>query len=99
MISIYCFLSGWSLNRHVYLRHCYIIPMHTSNIPKYVCDCACVSRSSGSVLSLLADPRVNLLTTGGLEISNVTHDDEGFYTCSVKHSNLSVSAELEVLSE
>ncbi|XP_070825246.1 neural cell adhesion molecule L1.2 isoform X1 [Chaetodon trifascialis] len=47
---------------------------------------------------LLADPRVNLLTNGGLEISNVTHDDEGYYTCSVQNSNLSVSAELEVLN-
>ncbi|XP_035499848.2 neural cell adhesion molecule L1.2 isoform X3 [Scophthalmus maximus] len=48
--------------------------------------------------SLLADPRVNLLTNGGLEISNVTHDDEGFYTCSVQNTNLSVNAELEVLN-
>uniref|UniRef100_A0A8D3C0C4 Neural cell adhesion molecule L1 n=1 Tax=Scophthalmus maximus TaxID=52904 RepID=A0A8D3C0C4_SCOMX len=55
--------------------------------PKVICD------------SLLADPRVNLLTNGGLEISNVTHDDEGFYTCSVQNTNLSVNAELEVLSE
>ncbi|XP_071332274.1 neural cell adhesion molecule L1.2 isoform X2 [Trachinotus anak] len=53
---------------------------------------------SGSTSSLLADPRVNLLTNGGLEISNVTHDDEGYYTCSVQNSNLSVSAELEVLN-
>lgn len=49
--------------------------------------------------SLLADPRVNLLTNGGLEIANVTHDDEGLYTCSVQNTNLSVSAVLEVLSE
>ncbi|XP_026224665.1 neural cell adhesion molecule L1.2 isoform X3 [Anabas testudineus] len=48
--------------------------------------------------TLLADPRVNLLTNGGLEISNVTHDDEGFYTCSVQNTNLSISAELEVLN-
>uniref|UniRef100_A0A7N6AME4 Neural cell adhesion molecule L1 n=1 Tax=Anabas testudineus TaxID=64144 RepID=A0A7N6AME4_ANATE len=44
------------------------------------------------------NPRVNLLTNGGLEISNVTHDDEGFYTCSVQNTNLSISAELEVLN-
>ncbi|KAM7404693.1 hypothetical protein PAMP_012017 [Pampus punctatissimus] len=52
---------------------------------------------SGSTSSLLADPRVNLLTNGGLEITNVTQDDEGFYTCSVQNTNMSVSAELEVL--
>ncbi|XP_061684943.1 neural cell adhesion molecule L1.2 [Syngnathoides biaculeatus] len=53
---------------------------------------------SGSSSSLLADSRINPLTTGGLEIFNVTHDDEGFYTCSVPNTNLSISAELEVLN-
>lgn len=61
--------------------------------------CVFFFRDSSSVSPLLADPRVNLLTNGVLEISNVTHDDEGFYTCSVQNTNLSVSAELEVLSE
>uniref|UniRef100_A0A3Q3DDT5 Neural cell adhesion molecule L1 n=1 Tax=Hippocampus comes TaxID=109280 RepID=A0A3Q3DDT5_HIPCM len=42
--------------------------------------------------------QINPLTTGGLEIFNVTHDDEGFYTCSVQNTNLSISAELEVLN-
>ncbi|XP_041654294.1 neural cell adhesion molecule L1.2 isoform X2 [Cheilinus undulatus] len=51
-----------------------------------------------STASLLADPRVNLLTNGGLEISNVTHDDEGIYTCSVYNTSLSISAVLEVLN-
>lgn len=64
----------------------------------FVCVCVSFIRESGG-LSILADPRVNLLTNGGLEISNVTHDDKAIYTCSVKNSNLSVSAELEVLSE
>uniref|UniRef100_A0A8C4HYA2 Neural cell adhesion molecule L1 n=1 Tax=Dicentrarchus labrax TaxID=13489 RepID=A0A8C4HYA2_DICLA len=53
---------------------------------------------SDSTSSLLADPRVNQLTTGGLEIFNVTHNDKGTYTCFVLNSNLSVSAELEVLN-
>ncbi|XP_035512810.1 neural cell adhesion molecule L1.2 isoform X1 [Morone saxatilis] len=53
---------------------------------------------SDSTASLLADPRVNQLTTGGLEIFNVTHNDKGTYTCFVVNSNLSVSAELEVLN-
>ena len=62
--------------------------------------CMCVvSRENGSAFSLLADPRVNLLTNGGLEITNVTHDDEDNYTCSVQNTNLSISANLEVLSE
>ncbi|XP_030278757.1 neural cell adhesion molecule L1.2 isoform X2 [Sparus aurata] len=53
---------------------------------------------SASLTPLLADPRVNLLTNGVLEISNITHDDEGRYTCSVQNSTLSISAELEVLN-
>uniref|UniRef100_A0A8D0CYP4 Neural cell adhesion molecule L1 n=1 Tax=Sander lucioperca TaxID=283035 RepID=A0A8D0CYP4_SANLU len=53
---------------------------------------------SSSTSSLLADPRMNPLTNGVLEISNVTHDDSGFYTCSVQNTNLSVSVELEVLN-
>ncbi|XP_061532086.1 neural cell adhesion molecule L1.2 isoform X3 [Phycodurus eques] len=52
----------------------------------------------GSASSLLADSRINPLTTGGLEIFNVTHDDEGFYMCSVPNTNLSISAQLEVLN-
>ncbi|XP_017286434.1 neural cell adhesion molecule L1.2 isoform X2 [Kryptolebias marmoratus] len=48
--------------------------------------------------SVLADPRVNPLTNGGLQIFNVTHDDKGLYTCSVQNSNLSISAELEVFN-
>lgn len=52
-----------------------------------------------SMLSLLEDPRVNPLTNGSLEISNVTHDDSGVYTCSVPNTNLSVTAVLEVLNK
>ncbi|XP_034393183.1 neural cell adhesion molecule L1.2 isoform X2 [Cyclopterus lumpus] len=57
-----------------------------------------VTWESGSASSLLEDPRVKPFTNGVLEISNVTHDDEGFYTCSVQNTNLSVNAELEVLN-
>ncbi|XP_029291136.1 neural cell adhesion molecule L1.2 isoform X2 [Cottoperca gobio] len=53
---------------------------------------------SSSTSSLLADPRVNPLTNGALEITNVTHDDEGIYTCIIQNTNLSVNAELEVLN-
>ncbi|XP_041859024.1 neural cell adhesion molecule L1.2 isoform X2 [Melanotaenia boesemani] len=48
--------------------------------------------------SLLSDPRVNLLINGGLEISNVTHDDKGLYTCYVDNTNLSISVELEIFN-
>ncbi|KAM3872035.1 neural cell adhesion molecule L1.2 [Diretmus argenteus] len=51
-----------------------------------------------SLSSILAEPRVNLLTNGALQISNVTHSDEGLYTCTVQYTNLSVSAQLEVLN-
>ncbi|KAM4737433.1 neural cell adhesion molecule L1.2 isoform 2-T2 [Anableps anableps] len=47
---------------------------------------------------LLADSRVKTLTNGGLQIFNVSHDDEGSYTCSVQNSNLSITAELEVFN-
>ncbi|KAF7662334.1 hypothetical protein LDENG_00239680 [Lucifuga dentata] len=57
-----------------------------------------VTWESSSTSFLLADPRVNPLTNGGLEILNVTHDDEGLYTCSVQNTNLSISAELNVLN-
>ncbi|KAM9750961.1 neural cell adhesion molecule L1.2 isoform 1-T1 [Menidia menidia] len=49
--------------------------------------------------SVLADPRINLLTSGGLEISNITHEDKGIYTCSVQNGNLSIIAELEVFNK
>ncbi|TNN56957.1 Neural cell adhesion molecule L1 [Liparis tanakae] len=57
-----------------------------------------VTWESVSSSSLLEDPRVKPLANGLLEISNVTHDDEGIYTCSVQNTNLSVNAELEVLN-
>ncbi|TNM87116.1 hypothetical protein fugu_007346 [Takifugu bimaculatus] len=57
-----------------------------------------VTWESSSISLLLADPRVNLLTNGGLEIANVSHDDEGIYTCLVQGSNISVNAEVEVLN-
>uniref|UniRef100_A0A3B3DTK0 Neural cell adhesion molecule L1 n=1 Tax=Oryzias melastigma TaxID=30732 RepID=A0A3B3DTK0_ORYME len=41
---------------------------------------------------------VNLLTSGALEISNVTFDDKGLYSCNVQNSNLSITAELEVFN-
>ncbi|XP_077452823.1 neural cell adhesion molecule L1.2 isoform X1 [Stigmatopora argus] len=57
-----------------------------------------ITWKSGRESFLLADSRINPLTTGGLQIFNVTHDDEGYYTCSVQNTNLSINAELEVLN-
>lgn len=57
-----------------------------------------VNWESESMASLLSDPRVNLLTNGGLEISNITDADEGLYTCSVENTNMSVNAQLEILN-
>ncbi|KAK7916203.1 hypothetical protein WMY93_011964 [Mugilogobius chulae] len=57
-----------------------------------------VTWESESTSSLLSETRVNLLTNGALEILNVTQDDEGLYTCSVENTNMSVSAQLEILT-
>lgn len=48
---------------------------------------------------LLSDPRISLLTNGTLELSDIDHDDSGVYTCSVQHTNISITAHLEVFSE
>ncbi|XP_028307810.1 neural cell adhesion molecule L1.2 isoform X2 [Gouania willdenowi] len=50
------------------------------------------------ISSLMADSRINPLTSGGLEIFNISREDEGTYICSVQNTNLSVSAELEVFN-
>ena len=59
----------------------------------------CLLSDSDSAPSLLADPRINLLTNGTLQINNVSHSDATLYTCSVANSNQSIDAELEVLSK
>ena len=65
-----------------------------------VCLCVCVlCRESEDTLPLLSDPRVGLLTNGTMELSGVSHEDSGTYTCSVQHTNISITAHLEVFSE
>ncbi|XP_051517191.1 neural cell adhesion molecule L1.1-like [Myxocyprinus asiaticus] len=46
----------------------------------------------------LSNVRMSQSTNGNLEISDVTEEDGGIYTCSVKHSNLTITAELQVLN-
>ncbi|CAK6982232.1 neural cell adhesion molecule L1-like, partial [Scomber scombrus] len=45
---------------------------------------------------LLSDPRISQLTNGTLQLSDVSHDDSDVFTCSVQHSNISITAHLEV---
>nr|XP_020464728.1 neural cell adhesion molecule L1.1-like isoform X3 [Monopterus albus] len=47
-------------------------------------------------VSLLSDPRISQLTNGTIELSNVSHDDSGVYTCYVKDIN--ITAHLEVFN-
>nr|XP_046252346.1 neural cell adhesion molecule L1.1-like isoform X3 [Scatophagus argus] len=49
-------------------------------------------------LPLLSDPRVSLMTNGTVVLSDVGADDSGAYTCSIKHSNISITAHLEVFN-
>lgn len=46
-----------------------------------------------------ANARMSTMADGNLQISNVSEEDSRLYTCSVKNSNRSISAELEVLSK
>ncbi|XP_029012243.1 neural cell adhesion molecule L1.1-like isoform X2 [Betta splendens] len=57
-----------------------------------------ITWESESLDSVLSDPRISLLTNGTIELSEVTHEDSGQYTCSVKHSNISIVAHLEVFN-
>ncbi|XP_062396407.1 neural cell adhesion molecule L1.2 isoform X2 [Sardina pilchardus] len=46
----------------------------------------------------LSPPRVTQLSRGALRIANASSSDGGLYTCSVRSTNLSVSATLEVFN-
>ncbi|XP_060794489.1 neural cell adhesion molecule L1.2 isoform X2 [Neoarius graeffei] len=47
--------------------------------------------------AVMSNSRMNQLSSGTLEISNVSHNDSGLYTCSVGEDKISITAELEVL--
>ncbi|KAG7471847.1 hypothetical protein MATL_G00102400 [Megalops atlanticus] len=48
---------------------------------------------------LVSHSRVSQLDTGALQITNASHRDSGYYTCSILNSSLSVTALLEVLNK
>ena len=67
-----------------------------------ICVFVCVvvlCRGGEDMAPLLSDPRVSLLTNGTLVLSNVSQDDGGSYTCTVRHTNISIAAHLVVFSE
>ncbi|CAL8326248.1 unnamed protein product [Merluccius merluccius] len=49
-------------------------------------------------MSFLTDTRVSLLTNGTLMMSSVNEEDSGTYTCTIKHTNISIDAHLVVLN-
>ncbi|XP_041655093.1 neural cell adhesion molecule L1.1-like [Cheilinus undulatus] len=50
-------------------------------------------------LPLLSHSRVSPLTNGTIKLSNANHEDRGSYTCHVKHTNISITAHLEVFNQ
>ncbi|XP_072222858.1 neural cell adhesion molecule L1.1-like isoform X1 [Leuresthes tenuis] len=57
-----------------------------------------ITWESEDMVPLLLDPRVSLLTNGTIELLNVSHEDSGRYTCSIRHTNISITANLEVFN-
>ncbi|XP_039507782.1 neural cell adhesion molecule L1.2 isoform X2 [Pimephales promelas] len=49
--------------------------------------------------SLIANPRMNPLSDGSLQISNASLNDSGLYTCTVSNSKITITAELAVLNK
>uniref|UniRef100_UPI0037E9105F neural cell adhesion molecule L1.1-like isoform X2 n=1 Tax=Semicossyphus pulcher TaxID=241346 RepID=UPI0037E9105F len=50
-------------------------------------------------LPLLSHPRVSPLTNGTIKLTNANLEDSGSYTCMVKHTNISITAHLEVFNQ
>ncbi|XP_036068809.1 neural cell adhesion molecule L1.1 isoform X2 [Oryzias melastigma] len=53
----------------------------------------------GDMVSLLLDARASLFTNGTIRLSGVSREDSGTYTCSVTHTNISITANLEVFNQ
>nr|XP_023689963.1 neural cell adhesion molecule L1 isoform X2 [Paramormyrops kingsleyae] len=58
-----------------------------------------VTWESESSDMLLSDPRASLLASGSLQITKVSKEDQATYICSVLSTNLSITANLEVLNK
>lgn len=56
-------------------------------------------RESESIGPVLSHPKMSQLTNGTLLIINASREETGSYLCSIKHSNESIIAYLEVLSK
>lgn len=50
-------------------------------------------------IPLLSDERASLFTNGTIGLGNVSHNDQGLYTCSVDNTKISITANLEVFSK
>lgn len=59
----------------------------------------CVHREGETWGTLVANPRMSQLLDGSLQISNASLNDSGQYTCTVSNSKITITAELDVLSE
>lgn len=59
----------------------------------------CFYREGESWDSLMANPRMIQLSDGSLQINNASFNDSGQYTCTVKNDKITITAELDVLSE
>ncbi|XP_035378351.1 neural cell adhesion molecule L1.1 isoform X2 [Electrophorus electricus] len=57
-----------------------------------------ISWESEIIGPALSSPKMSQLTNGTLQIVNVSREDTGTYRCSVRHSDLSVTAHLKVMN-
>ncbi|XP_053498627.1 neural cell adhesion molecule L1.1 isoform X1 [Ictalurus furcatus] len=57
-----------------------------------------ISWESEEFGSVLSNPRMSQMTNGTLHITNVSYDDAGTYLCSIKKTNISITALLVVLN-
>lgn len=68
---------------------------YNTNIICFICVCRQITNSGPA----LANAKMSQTSDGNLQISDVSEEDSSMYTCSVRHSNRSISAELVVLSK
>lgn len=99
LISLYI-MHQWSARKHTHIHLCVSYAgINTEVLMNVRINVFVLSREGQDMDPLLSDPRISLLTNGTLELSDIDHDDSGVYTCSVQHTNISITAHLEVFSE